>query len=172
MPATVKGGVELRKALRNYAPELGKETQKEIANALKPVVKEARGFIPSQSPLSNWAREGGRFPIFNAIIMRRGIGYKTTPSKANSRGFTALAQIRNKSASGAIYETAGRRLPSTKPSARPNFAEAMGGLKGSGRDRGRAIFPAFELDKGKATVAVLKAIDNAGKKFNATVGKR
>jgi len=172
MPATVKGGVELRKALRNFAPELGKETQKEIANALKPVVKEARGFIPSQSPLSNWAKEGGRFPIFNAIIMRRGIGYKTTPSKANSRGFTALAQIRNKSAAGAIYETAGRRAPSTKPSARPNFAEAMGGLKGSGRDRGRAIFPAFELDKGKATVAVLKAIDNAGKKFNATVGKR
>ena len=91
MPATVKGGVELRKALRNFAPELGKETQKEIATALKPIVKEARGFIPSQSPLSNWAKEGGRFPTFNAIIMKRGIGYKTTPSKANSRGFTALA---------------------------------------------------------------------------------
>lgn len=172
MPASVRGGIELRKALRNYAPDLGKETQKEIANALKPIVREARGFIPSQSPLSNWAREGGRFPTFNAIIMKRGIGYKTTPSKANARGFTALAQIRNRSASGAIYETAGRRAAGTKPSSRPNFAEAFGPLKGSGRDRGRAIFPAFDLDKGKATLAVLRAIDNAGKKFNATVGKR
>jgi hypothetical protein len=171
MPASVKGALELRKALRNYAPELGKETQKEIANVLKPVVKEARGFVTG-SPLSNWAREGGRFPVFNASIVKRGIGYKTTPSKPNRRGFTALAQIRNRSAAGAIYETAGRRSPGTKPSSRPNFAEAMGPLQGTGKDRGRLIYRAWENDKGKATLAVLKAIDTAGKKFNATVGKR
>jgi len=171
MPATVKGGVELRKALRNYAPNLGKETQKEIANALKPIVKEAKGFV-TESPLSNWAREGGKFPVFNAQVVKRGIGYKTTPSKPNRRGFTSLAQIRNMSAAGAIYETAGRRAPGTKPSSRPNFAEAMGPLYGSGKDRGRLIFRAFENDYGNATKAVLKAIDNAGKTFNATVGKR
>jgi hypothetical protein len=172
MPVSVKGGIELRKALRNFAPDLAKETQKEIASYLKPVVKEARGFIPSQSPLSNWAREGGRFPAFNSSIMKRGIGYKTTPSKPNSRGFRALAQIRNMSAAGAIYETAGRKAPGTKPSSRPNFAEAMGSLQGSGKDRGRAIFAAWENDKGKATLAIVKAIENAAKKFNATVGKR
>jgi hypothetical protein len=76
------------------------------------------------------------------------------------------------SAAGAIYETAGRRAPGTKPSSRPNFAEAMGNLQGSGKDRGRLIFRAFENDYGNATKAVLKAIDNAGKTFNATVGKR
>jgi len=171
MPATVRGGVELRKALRNFAPDLGKETQKEIANALKPIVKEAKGFV-TESPLSNWAREGGKFPIFNAQLVKRGIGYKTTPSKPNRRGFTSLAQIRNMSAAGAIYETAGRRAPGIKPSSRPNFAEAMGNLEGSGKDRGRLIFRAFENDYGNATKAVLKAIDNAGKTFNATVGKR
>ena len=171
MPATVKGGVELRKALRRYAPELGKETQKEIANALKPVVKEARGFV-TQSPLSNWAREGGKFPVFNASIVKRGIGYKTTPSKPNRRGFTALAQIRNRSAAGAIYETAGRRALGTKPSSRPNFAQAMGPLTGSGKERGRLIYKAWENDQGNATKAVLKAIDNAGKTFNRMVGTR
>ena len=171
MPATVKGGVELRKALRNFAPELGKETQKEIASVLKPVVKEVRGFV-TQSPLSNWAREGGKFPVFNASIIKRGIGYKTTPSKPNRRGFRALAQIRNMSAAGAIYETAGRRAPSTKPSSRPNFAEAMGPLEGTGKERGRLIYKAWENDKGNATKAVLKAIDNAGKTFNRMVGTR
>jgi hypothetical protein len=172
MPVSVKGGVELRKALRNFAPDLAKETQKEIAGVLKPIVKEARGYIPSESPLSNWAKEGGRFPAFNSTIMKRGIGYKTTPSKANRRGFRALAQIRNMSAAGAIYETAGRKAPGTKPSSRPNFSEAMGPLSGSANDRGRAIFQAWEKDYGKATLAVVKAIENAGKKFNATVGKR
>jgi hypothetical protein len=171
MPATVKGGVELRKALRNFAPELGKETQKEIANALKPIVKEARGFV-TDSPLSNWAREGGKFPVFNASIIKRGIGYKTTPSKPNRRGFRALAQIRNRSAAGAIYETAGRRALGTKPSSRPNFAAAMGPLTGTGKEQGRLIYKAWEKDYGNATKAVLKAIDNAGKTFNATVGKR
>jgi hypothetical protein len=171
MPATVRGGVELRKALRNFAPDLGKETQKEIANALKPIVKEARGYVTG-SPLSNWAREGGKFPRFDATIIKRGIGYKTTPSKPNRRGFRALAQIRNMSAAGAIYETAGRRPPGTKPKSRPNFAEAMGSLKGNGNDRGRLIYAAWEKDYGKASKAVLQAIDNAAKKFNATVGKR
>ena len=171
MPASVKGGIELRKALRNFAPELGKETQKEIASYLKPVVKEAKGFV-TDSPLSNWAREGGRFPAFNASIIKRGIGYKTTPSKPNRRGFRALAQIRNMSAAGAIYETAGRRAPGTKPSSRPNFAEAMGPLSGTGKERGRLIYEAWENDKGKATLAVLKAIDNAGKTFNRMVGTR
>ena len=171
MPATVKGGVELRKALRNFAPELGKETQKEITGVLKSVVKEARGFV-TDSPLSNWAREGGKLPVFNASSGKRGIGYKTTPSKPTRRGFRALAQIRNRSAAGAIYETAGRRAASTKPSARPNFAQAMGPLTGTGKERGRLIYKAWENDQGNATKAVLKAIDNAGKTFNRMVGTR
>jgi hypothetical protein len=48
----------------------------------------------------------------------------------------------------------------------------MGPLIGSGKDRGRLIYKAWENDKGKATLAVVRAIENAGKKFNATVGKR
>jgi hypothetical protein len=171
MPASVKGAIELRKALRNFAPELAKETQKEIASYLKPIVREARGFV-QESPLSNWARVGGKFPVFNSTIIKRGIGYKTTPSKPNSRGFRSLAQIRNRSAAGAIYETAGRRAPGTKPSSRPNFAQEMGEMSGKGRDQGRLIYRAWENDKGKATLAVLKAIDNAAKTFNRTVGKR
>ena len=85
MPATVKGGLDLRKALRNFAPELAKETRKEMANALKPIVKEAKGYLPMQAPLSNWGREGGKFPVYNSSIAKRGIGYKTTPSKPNSQ---------------------------------------------------------------------------------------
>ena len=171
MPANVRGALDLRKALRNFAPELAKETQREIASYLKPIVKEARGFV-QESPLSNWERPGGKFPVFNATIIKRGIGYKTTPSKPNRRGFTSLAQIRNRTAAGAIYETAGRRAPGLKPSSRPNFAEAMGPLSGKGKDSGRLIYKAWENDKGKATLAVLKAIDNAAKTFNRTVGER
>jgi len=111
MPVEVKGAIALRKALRNFTPNLAKETQKELASLLKPVTNKARGFIPSQAPLSGWAKASGNggFPLWSTSAAKRGIGYKTTPSKPNRQGFRALARIVNASAAGAIYETAGRK---------------------------------------------------------------
>jgi hypothetical protein len=113
MPTEVKGGIALRKALKKFTPDLAKETQKEIAGLLKPVTTKARGYIPTTAPLSGWAKPAttGRFPRYSASAAKSGIGYKTTPSKANRQGFSALARIVNASAAGAIYETAGRVNP-------------------------------------------------------------
>ena len=121
MPTEVKGAVNLRKALKEFTPDLAKETQKEIGNLLKPVTAKARGFIPSQSPLSGWA-DGTQKGVWSArawsgAAAKRGVGYKTTPSKPNRSGFRALARIVNASVAGAIYETAGRVNPSGRPQA-------------------------------------------------------
>jgi len=120
MPTEVKGGIALRKALRKFTPDLAKETQKEMATLLKPITAKARGFIPSSAPLSGWAKPSktGRFPNYSASAAKRGIGYKTTPSKPNRKGFRALAQILNKSAAGSIYETAGRVNPNGRSQAK------------------------------------------------------
>ena len=121
MPASVKGGVELRKALRQFTPDLAKETQKELGAILKPITAKARGFIPSTAPLSGWANNnqngawGNR--VWSSSAAKRGIGYKTTPSKVNRSGFRSLARIVNASAAGAIYETAGRKNPQGRPQA-------------------------------------------------------
>lgn len=120
MPTEVKGAIALRKALRNFAPDLAKETQKEMASLLKPITSKARGFIPVTAPISGWAKPAttGRFPRYSASEAKRGIGYKTTPSKPNRKGFRSLAQINNKSAAGAIYETAGRVNPNGRVQAK------------------------------------------------------
>jgi len=120
MPVTIKGGIELRKALRKFTPDLAKETQKELASLLKPVVSKARGFIPSQAPLSGWGKASGngKFPVWDGRRARSGVGYKTTPGKVNRQGFRSLARIQNASASGAIYETAGRVHPSGREQAK------------------------------------------------------
>ena len=82
MPVSVKGAVNLRKALRAYTPDLAKQMPKEIATALKPVVKVAKGYLPDNgSILSGWrSRENytGKFPLYDASTARRGISYKTT----------------------------------------------------------------------------------------------
>ena len=112
MPVTVKGGIELRKALKKFTPDLAKETQKEMASLLKPVVSKARGFIPSEAPLSGWGKASGNTRwVWDGRAAKGGIGYKTTPSKVNRSGFRSLSRIVNASMSGAIYETAGRVNP-------------------------------------------------------------
>lgn len=121
MPTEVKGALELRKALKQFTPDLAKETQKELGLLLKPVTKKARGFIPANSPLSGWANQGnGSWARveWSSGEAKRGIGYKATPSKVNRSGFRSLASIVNKSASGAIYETAGRLNPQGRPQAK------------------------------------------------------
>ena len=113
MATQLKGASQLRTALRKFEPDLAQELQDEMAAFLKPIVKKARGYVPSDFTPSHWRGETktGRWPIYNATLMRRGIGYKTTPSKPNRRGFSYAASIVNKTASGAIFETAGRKNP-------------------------------------------------------------
>lgn len=220
MPVEVKGAVELRKALREFTPDLAKETQKEIAGILKPITSKARGFIPSSAPLSGWAKSGagawGTNRVWSTGEAKRGIGYKTTPSKPNRSGFRSLARIVNASVTGSIYETAGRLNPNGRPQAKiykvvapghvnygknirsgnkgeslsnnPNagkqFIDAMDRTgrivdayqrgegqagRASRKMKGRAIFRAWKEDQGKATAAVIKAIEKSKFEFERTV---
>jgi hypothetical protein len=170
MPASVKGAVALRKSLRAFAPDLAKETQKEMAGALKPITKTAKGYFPDDGQvLSGWlARENSqaRFPSYNARLVKAGVGYKTSPSKPNRRGFRSLARVFNKTAAGAIYETMGRKTPTSRFVQNQNNKYGSS-MKGDGKMQGRALFRAYEENNGKARDAVLKAIQSAADKLNA-----
>jgi hypothetical protein len=163
MPAELKGAVALRKALMEYSPDLAKQTQKEVAGALKTIVRDARGFLPSNSAApSGWLKENqkGKWEnrAYDQAVASRGITYQTSPSRANRRGFKSLAAILNKSAAGAIYETAGR-----KSGIEGKFTPRLGGeIKGYKRKmQGRAMFRAWAEDQGKTNAAVIKAIETA-----------
>jgi hypothetical protein len=170
MPVEVRGAIATRKALRQFEPDLAKETTKQISNFIKPVVRQARGYAPSNADVpSGWVKRpnaGGRWAArsYDAAEVRRGITFKSTPSKPNRNGFRSLATIFNKSAAGAIYETAGRKSGVTG-----KFTPKLGGqLKGRGqKQQGRVIFRAVEEDQGKATAHILKAVEKAAAKLNA-----
>jgi hypothetical protein len=105
-----------------------------------------------------------------------------------------LAQIFNSEASGAIYETAGRKNPNGQPWSRTSsskkfshslnpdagrqFIESMPQLyrvpqsanqsgKPSRKMSGRAIFRAWAETNGQVTPKVIKAMENAKIKFNS-----
>jgi hypothetical protein len=202
MPTEVKGLIELKKALKDYAPELGAQLDDQIGLALGGVVKKAQSYVPVDSPLTNWSyrkrseKYGNglrKFPLYNSARVVKGIKYSTTPRKANRRGFKAVYFIINKSAEGAIYETAGRKNPngqpwvgrkgdpnnhdishSNNPNAGAQFIQAMGEIKQGNIEsstkkgrymKGRLIYRAWAEDQGKANAAVFKAIQNANDVF-------
>lgn len=178
MPVKLQGATALVKALRIVEPTLAKETTKEIASFLKPVVRQARGYMPSNSAVpSGWVtspKKTGRWATrsYDEGLARRGITYRTSASKPNRRGFVSLASILNKpvaqNVGGLIYETAGRKSGNTG-----NFTPRLGGqLKGEGQKMtGRAIFRAYEEDKGKARDGVVKAIQKAAAVFDSMKDK-
>ena len=73
MPVEVVGALGLRKALNQYAPDLAKELTKELGATLRPIVQQARGFVPAESPMSGWAPRSfseARFPTYNASVIK------------------------------------------------------------------------------------------------------
>ena len=187
----IRGNVDLRKALRAFAPDLEKQLKKDLAVAMRPVVAKARGFVPAQTPMSGWASRSfseARFPFYSASTIKAGIVYSTSPSKINRYGFSSMATITNKSAAGAIYETAGRNGPqpwvgpkaggaskgvsrSVNPGAGATFIENLPPLTSSLKGRGRLIFRAWASDQGKAEGAARTAIDKTTQAFNAIISK-
>lgn len=197
MPVNLEGVKDTVKALRKYDPELLKEMNKEIRGVMVPIRDKARSYAPSPVPgnLYNW-NEGtkgkkitsrnsmfrtfnteGRlrlFPLYDHTSASKGIYYSQAPTKRNNSGWQALYYVANSSASGSIYETAGRKNPggdskskSNNPGAGKNFINRMGPLYGTGRDqRGRMIYRAWQEDQGKAQAAVIKAIETTIYKFN------
>jgi hypothetical protein len=196
MSVKLDGVKETLRAIRKIDPELLKEMNKEIKGVMIPIRDKAQGYAPTAAPggLYNWdegaytkkitARNSAfrtfnnegrlrRFPLYQAEIARKGIYYTAAPSKRNRNGWSSRYIVANASASGAIYETAGRKNPggdpksrSNNPKAGANFINRMGPLYGDGASRGRMIFRAWAEDQGKAQAAVVKAIQNTIAAFN------
>lgn len=193
MPVVVEGIVGLRKALRNYAPDLQKQMDTEIRLAMKEIIKDARSRVPDTTRLYNWQDTGkerksrtGReraFPAYNPSLIRRGMTYSLGKQRRNRAGFVSLFTLFNKSAIGAIVETAGRANPygssrsqSNNPDAGRNFnitlsnqVGALRSYKGNNnqKTRGRLLFAAYADNQGRALDAIMKSIDKATQQFNA-----
>ena len=191
MPLNITGVEPTLKAMRKFDRDLTKQMNIEIKAAMITIRDKARGDVPQGFPtyLSGWEKRGkvqsqavfntsGRvrkFPLFDTAEVKAGIVYRQGKSIQNRQGYRAQYYVRNNSAAGAIYETAGRvqsgqQGRSNNPRAGELFIGAMGGLYGKDKERGRLIFKAWEQDQGKATLAVTAAIDKAVKIFNASGG--
>jgi flagellar hook-basal body complex protein FliE len=188
MPVEVKGANEFRKALRKFDPDLYKAMNDEIKVVLKDVVADAKSNVPQtflSGALDTGSERASRtsrsraFPVYNATVIRKGLTYSMGKQKRNRSGWASLYTMLNKSAIGAIVETAGRKHPNGDPESKSNNPNAgrqfiqeleqeYGGLKQVGKgakQRGRLIFSAVEKNQGKAVDAIMTAIEKAKRQF-------
>jgi len=198
MPVNVSGIKEMKKALGLVDKDLLKEVQGEIRAAMIPIRDKARGYAPADSAvLSGWTKSAGiigpmryrTFPKYNREQVVEGIKYSAGSNKRNNKGWSASSYVSNRSAPGAIYETAGRKNPdgaqwvgldadinnreishSLNPRAGAQFIAAMPGLvnarpqgmPGNNRgykQKGRLIFRAAAEGQGQAMAHILKALE-------------
>jgi hypothetical protein len=168
MPTELKNANAFRKALKQFSPDLDKGLRVEMVGFLKPLVKKSRGFLPSNSEApSGFVKhevKTAKFPMYDAAEARRGIGYKLTPTKPNRQGWSSTVSIHNKTAAGAIVETAGRKSGMTG-----NFSPRFqGSFAGRAKMQGRAMFKAYDQDQGKAKASIIKALEKAAARFNGS----
>jgi hypothetical protein len=188
MPAVeLRGNSDLRKALRQFAPDLDKELKLELRKAMQPVVRKARGYVEA-NPMSNWnasSSDTAKFPRYSASVVSKGIGFSTGVTKKNKNGFNGMAKIYNKTAAGAIYEQAGVKNPQGQPWVGPKgpagkkyshsnwkgagqqFIENLPEIQSSLKGQGRLIYRAWAESRGVAEGAAMKAIDKATMAFTA-----
>lgn len=132
MPAEVKGALAVRRALNVFAPDLEEEMYDELGKALKPIAQKARGYVVKPAGLSSWFKESkGTWPKANVSDIVRGIGANVMPSKPNKKGFVSLARLENRSAAGAIMETAGRKNPNGRAPMMSTTLKGAGGVLGT-----------------------------------------
>lgn len=207
MAVVLEGGLDTLKALRKFTPDLYKEMNKEIRAAMSEVVQDAKGKLPKTIPgLSQWSQPNKyygqqNFPKYNQAVIRRGIQYSTRSSRPNRSGFMILYSLLNKTAAGAIAETAGtinmgkgqpwvgpredrsfvgrKQSHSPNPKAGAHFIDAIdkeiGGLQRVGsiakNKRGRILYAALAEKQGKTQDKIMFAIKKAVDQFNATTSR-
>ena len=206
MAVALEGGLETLKALRKFTPDLYAEMNKEIRSAMQEVVTDAKSRIPKTIVgLRQWGEPNKflgqqNFPKYSASVIKRGLQYTTKSSRPNRSGFVVLYALLNKTAAGAIAETAGTKNPQGQPwvgpktdrlygnrkqshSANPKAGEhfirslnrEVGSLERVGsiakNKRGRIMYAALAAQQGKTQDRVLNAIKTAVAKYKATTSK-
>lgn len=179
------------KAIKTLAPDLDKEMKARFKEVGNRIIAEARGNVPNESPLSNWARDpigdpnwrakwkaderdlrnrAGGFPRFEPGRVRSGM--KASIKKPKAAKFGALLYLVNMDPAGAIYELAGRGKHKSGTTGRPgtggpNFIKVL-----NGEDQAsRLIWAAYDdFGRNRVQEELIEAVAYAEEELNRRFG--
>lgn len=147
--AVVFRGADLRKEMREFAPDLLKAMDKEILKQTNIIKKKAQVEAPPTPPLSGWrdtaaenptGQRNGGWPAYQGSEVKRGIRVKQGRKRKRGSLYSNLKIIVNLDAAGNIFELAGRKSSGKTPT-------------------GRAMIAALNRKYGRASRVVWRAVD-------------
>ena len=182
------------KAMKVFSPNALKEYKKEVKAAAGIIVKVARGSIPAEPPMRNWRKIPAKksrgtprphsnprskprgelgsdpstigWPVWDTNAIRKGIKVTTSKDRDTGSVKASLLRVENQSASGAIFEVAGRRSRGASPSG-VQFIRNLTRFSNASR----AIWRAYDQNQDTVTESVQQAIDKAIAQFQRDVAE-
>jgi len=173
------------KAMKVYSPNALKEYRTESRKAADVVVKVARQALPTEPPMRGWRkvspkraratptnhsdrrrnpRGGAGWPIWDSAAIKSGIRQSLAKKRQRGESWGSLLRVENRTASGAIYEVAGRRSEG-------NNAQGVQFIKNlnAHKEASRAIWAAYDNNEKAVIAAAEEAINKAIAQFDRDV---
>jgi hypothetical protein len=166
-----EGIAELVKVLRKVEPELAKQLPREMRQAGKPLVEEARSLLPQPSPLSGWGawNNGGRDRSWTRKA-KSGIRITTNTGARKGVHVINLMALESKDPAAAIYENAGRHRKGsiTSSDASDRFLAALEDKHGAAP---RFLWPAVEINIPKLNRELQQVIERWSEQLEQKVDR-
>ena len=169
--AEIQGLRHVLETLKEIDPKLYRQGQSRIKKDVKPLVDDARGRVPSQTPLRNWkestssgvTRSGAaRLPAWEANAPRR-ITTRVRREKVRGMGGRRiLIRVVQASPSGAVFDMAGRKNSGS------TFARNLTSKYGAAS---RSMWPAAEARLGDIRGSVEESVRAMEREINAILAK-
>jgi hypothetical protein len=155
---------ETLKALESFDKQAVRDFTKVINNELGTAKKDAQALVSSDPPLSGWvttpaanprSRGGAGWPAWDQSVIKAGIRTSKAEGKVRRDYTTSAGALINKSATGVIYELAGRTNKS------PGKNKFISNLENEAFSASRLIWKIVDRDKEKIERNVEQALNSA-----------
>lgn len=165
---------ETLKALESFDKQAVRDFTKVINKELGTAKKDAQNLVSSTPPLSGWSttppvkprsRGGAGWPAWDQSVIKSGISVTKAERKVRRDYTTSAGALKNKSATGVIYELAGR----TNKSAGKN--KFISNLNRETFSPSRLIWKIVDRDRKKIEKNVEEALNDAKSKLQKNLEK-
>jgi len=173
----ISGIKETTAALKKFDKDAARRLNKVINDELRRAEGDAKDQIPDKPPMSGWrtvaankprkgVRGGQGWPAWDPQAIRQGIVKTRSEGRVRSDYTTSAGALFNKTASGVIFEIAGRRTPG-----QGTGRQLITVMEDRFRKASRGIWAVIDRDRPRILANVRAAMNDAEKTLQANLNK-
>ena len=173
----ISGIKETTAALKKFDKDAARRLNKVINDELRLAENNAKDQIPDKPPMSGWrttapqnprksTRGGQGWPAWDPQAIRQGIVKTRSEGRVRSDYTTSAGALKNKTASGVIFEVAGRRS-----AGEGSGRQLIGNVNSRFRKASRGIWAVIDRDRPRIYANIRSAMDDAQKTLQANLNK-